>query len=77
MNNWSKLSQPPFNTNFDPRISIFHLDLPPTLTDSCGNSIPFHTLILTGLLATRIYYTQREYRVTNHSGYLFTGLSGR
>ena len=67
----------PLNTNFDPRISIFHLDLPPNLTDYCGESIPLNTLIITGLLATRIYYTQKEDRVTNHSGYLFTGLSCR
>ena len=68
---------PSQNRNFDPRISIFHLDLSPNLTDYSGKSIPFHTLLLTGLLATGSYYTQKEYRVTNHSGYLFTGLSCR
>ena len=68
---------PPLNTNFDPRISIFHLDLPPTLTDYCGKSIPFHTLILSGLVATGIDYTHVDYRVTKHNGYLLKGLSCR
>ena len=50
---------PSQNTNFVPRISIFHLDLPPILTDYCGKSIPFHTLIVTGLLA-RAFTIRRE-----------------
>ena len=66
---------PPLNTNFDPRISIFHLDLPPILTDYCGKGIQSHALILTGMVATGNYYTHVDYRVTKHSGYLFTWLS--
>ena len=68
---------PSQNRNFDPRISIFHLDLPANLTDYCGKCVPFHTLILSGLVATGIYYTRIDYRVTKHSGYLFKGLSCR
>ena len=66
---------PPLNTNFDTRISIFHLDLHPTLTDYCGKGIQSHALILTGIVATGTYYTHLDYRDTKLSGYLFTWLS--